>query len=381
MSHRIRLVVAAIALSSAPWLHAQGAGNNSVNLFGRIDMGIENINSGAGSVTAAKSGTYTASRLGFRGQEEISSDLSALFHLEMGINADTGSLQSTAKTFNRGSYVGLSSKSAGTLTLGRQYVPIFWPFLFGEQAGRHRLHGYSAVQSVQRNSFARIDAGASPLTDAGTLNPVSGGRQTVGITSAFEDGLFVYKTPNFGPVSATVAYARGVAGGAHQDGRVVGGNLQYNDQGRYLGLGFNRKNGTVSAGGTQQGQVLTETLVSGLYPLGGGLSVWGNYHPWSLKSAGQQLKGRDAMVGLSYQTTSGMLWANYAHKRLRNCDHCNSDGFGVGYHHHLSPRTELYVSYGHVGNQGHAAASLNGTTPAVNGKSVRALALGVAHTF
>lgn len=381
MSHRIRLVVSAIALISTPWLHAQGTGASSVNLFGRIDLGVQSIDNGAGSVTGLQSGSYTASRMGFRGQEEISSDLSALFHLEMGINADTGALQSAAKTFNRGSYMGLSSKSAGTLTMGRQYVPIFWPFLFGEQAGRHRLHGYSAVQSVQRNSFARIDAAVSPLANAGSLNPVSGGRQTVGITSAFEDGLIVYKTPNFGPVSATVAYGRGVAGGSNRDGRVVGGNLQYNDQGRYLGLGFNRKNGTVNAGGMQQGQVLTETLISGLYPLGGGVSVWGNFHPWSLKSAGQELKGRDVMVGASYQMPSGMLWANYAHKTLRNCNDCNANGFGVGYHHHLSPRTELYVSYGNVGNQGNAAASLNGTTPAANGQSVRAVALGVAHTF
>lgn len=381
MSNRIRLVVAAIALSSTPWLHAQATGASSVNLFGRIDLGIQNIDNGAGSVTGLKSGSYTASRLGFRGQEEISSDLSALFHLEMGINADTGALQSSTKTFNRGSYVGLSSKSAGTLTMGRQYVPIFWPFLFGEQAGRHRLHGYSAVQSVQRNSFARIDAAASPLANAGSLNPVADGRQTVGITSAFEDGLIVYKTPNFGPVSATLAYGSGVAGGSNRDGRVVGGNLQYNDQGRYVGLGFNRKNGTVTAAGMQQGQVLTETLISGLYPLGGGMSVWGNFHPWSLKSAGQELKGRDVMVGMSYQMPSGMLWANYAHKTLRNCNECGSKGFGVGYHHHLSPRTELYVSYGNVGNQGNAAASLNGTTPAANGQSVRAVALGVAHTF
>lgn len=381
MSTSIRLVIAAVALGSTPWLCAQTAPASSVNLFGRIDLGVQNINNGAGSVTALQSGTYTASRLGFRGQEELNSDLSALFHLEMGLNAATGEMQSASKMYNRGSYVGLTSKSMGTLTAGRQYVPIFWPFLFGEQAGRHRLHGYSAVQSVQRNSFARVTAAASPVTQAGTLNPVSNGRQQVGITSAFEDNLLVYKTPNFGPVSATVAYGFGNTGGANRDGRVVGGNLQYNDQGRYLGLGWNRKNGTVTSGGGSQGQHLTETLISGLYPLGSGVSVWGNYHPWSLQSGGEQLKGRDAMVGVSYQLPSGFVWANYAHKTLRNCNNCGSSGFGMGYHHHLSPRTELYVSYGRVGNQANAAASLNGTLPSETGKAVRAFAVGMAHTF
>lgn len=48
---------------------------------------------------------------------------------------------------------------------------------------------------------------------AGSLNPVSCGRQNVGITPALGDGLIVYKTTHFGPALATVACDRGVASG------------------------------------------------------------------------------------------------------------------------------------------------------------------------
>ncbi len=358
----------------------------SVTLYGRVDVGVQHVDNGVLSKNTVDSGHYTASRFGFRGKEDLGSGLSAIFQFENGFDASTGKAQSEAKLFNRGAHVGLSSSTAGTLTLGRQYVPIFWTFLYADDAGRVRLHGASTVQSVQRSNFARIATSASPLQNGGSLAPSKDGLQSVGITSAYEDNLLVYKSPNWAGASASLAYGVGNESGASssvvkRDGRVFGGNLEYNRDGLFVGAAFNRKDGYFSNTSGEHGQHLNEQLVSAMVTAAPNLKIWGNYHPWSLSAADQRLKGHDWMLGVSYTLPSGMLWANYADKTIKNCASCNSSGFGIGYHHHLSKRTELYTSIGKVSNQGNSANSLNGTAPGAFGKSVTAVAVGVAHQF
>jgi len=137
--------------------------------------------------------------------------MSALFYLDHRFNLDVGAQQSAARFWNAGSYVGLSSKELGTVRLGRRYVPIFWSFLFADDTGPMRMHGYSALQSVQRSNFARISAAASPIKAAGSLDSIAGGVYSASITSAFEDNLVVYKSPSFG--GATVMLAAGAPEG------------------------------------------------------------------------------------------------------------------------------------------------------------------------
>ena len=70
------------------------------------------------------SGYLQSSRFGFRGSEDLGGGLRAIFTLESGYNIDNGA-NSSAIFFNRQSFVGLSSSNLGTLTLGRQYTPIY----------------------------------------------------------------------------------------------------------------------------------------------------------------------------------------------------------------------------------------------------------------
>lgn len=111
-----RLVVTAL-LFVAGAAHAQG----SVTVYGIADAGMTWINNvGGRSQVKVDSGQAAASRLGFRGVEDLGGGLKAVFNLEAGLNLDTGATQSAAKFFNRASFVGLSSSQWGTLTLGRQ---------------------------------------------------------------------------------------------------------------------------------------------------------------------------------------------------------------------------------------------------------------------
>jgi len=374
---KLKTTLAALALAASG---SAALAQSSVQLAGRMDMGLRHADTGDNTVTRLDSGNYTASRLVLRGNEDLGGGLSALFYMEHRFNADTGTPQS-GKFWNAGSYVGLSSTTWGTVTLGRQYTPMFWSFLFAEETGRHRLHGFSAVQSVQRSNTARIRASASPIQTGGSLDSVSqGGVYALGMTSAFEDNMVVYKTPDFNGLTAMLAYEFDEKYEAAGNGRLFSGNVEYRSGPLYASLAANQKRGR--AGNDKQ--KFSEQLVSGMYEVLPGIKLWGNVHPWQMKSvANTELKGRDWMLGASYWLPGerGQFWLNYANKSIRKCEACNSSGWGIGYHHHLSKRTELYVAHARVSNSANAANTLAGFAPDGFGRSVSATTVGLATTF
>jgi general bacterial porin, GBP family len=372
---RFAAAAAAAASFAGPALAQSG-----VTLAGRVDVGPQYIDNGTDKLKRVDSGTYTSSRLIFRGVEDLGDGLKAGFYMESRFNADLGATQSAAKFFNAGAQVYLSSPTWGSITLGRQYVPIFWSFLFSDDTGPLRLHGYSAVQSVQRSAFARVTAAASPVKAAGSLDTIAGGIYQLNITSAFEDNLVVYKTPSFSGLTAMLA-AGAAEGAAAGNGRVLAGNLEYKGGPFYGSVAYTQKRGTVPAGGGGNYQKLQEFLASGMYNITQEFRVWANVHPWKLESPATDFKGRDAMLGVSYFFPQSEVWVNYAAKRLDDCPSCNSRGLGVGYHYFLSKRTELYASYGQVFNQANSANVLNGFAPGAPGQNVRGLAAGIATTF
>lgn len=99
---------------------------SSVTIYGRIDTGVVYNNYGGDthkpSTVSMESGLNTASRIGIRGVEEINSDLSVQFRLENRFASDTGALKGGSKgdkIFEGCSYLGLTSKSLGEISMGR----------------------------------------------------------------------------------------------------------------------------------------------------------------------------------------------------------------------------------------------------------------------
>jgi predicted porin len=135
---RTVMASAALALAQAPaW--AQG-----VNIYGRIVLSANIVKTG--DADEQKQLTDNASRLGFRGTEDLGGDMKAMFGLEMGLNADTGA--STTPAY-RNAYVALGS-GLGTVALGRldSTNPTGSPL-------------YSQVTAI--TSFAANDAGATAI--------------------------------------------------------------------------------------------------------------------------------------------------------------------------------------------------------------------------
>ena len=115
MKHKIL----AIALVSALPLVAQA--QTSVTMYGMIDasIGVENTDApGESSRTVVSSGTQSASRIGFRGTEDLGNGLKALFNIEAAVAADTGA--TNTRLFDRRAVVGLQG-AFGT-EIGRAHV-------------------------------------------------------------------------------------------------------------------------------------------------------------------------------------------------------------------------------------------------------------------
>ncbi|MYM83251.1 porin [Duganella sp. FT50W] len=117
------LIVGGVLLSSATGM---AAAQSNVSMYGIVDVGITHIdNLPGGSKTYMRSGSKDGNRLGFQGSEDLGGGTKAIFKLEAGFNADDGTAGQAGSIFNRAAFVGLSDKTRGTLTLGRQYSSYF----------------------------------------------------------------------------------------------------------------------------------------------------------------------------------------------------------------------------------------------------------------
>ncbi|RQR68233.1 MULTISPECIES: porin [unclassified Burkholderia] len=95
---------------------------NAVTLYGLIDEGFDYTNNVHGNhAYELQSGYVQGSRWGLKGAEDLGGGLKAVFQLENGFNVNNGKLGQGGLMFGRQAYVGLSSQTYGTITLGRQY--------------------------------------------------------------------------------------------------------------------------------------------------------------------------------------------------------------------------------------------------------------------
>jgi predicted porin len=215
-----RSLLALAALSAfASAAHAQ----SSVTLYGILDEAVvyqSNVKTG-GANTAASPTTggkrvfldsgsgLNGSRWGFKGSEDLGNGLKAVFQLENGTNINTGANNQGGLEFGRQAYVGLSSSTWGTLTLGRQYDPIvdyIGPKIFGDQIGS----SYSALP--------------------GDLDNANNGQRV--------NNSIKYTSPNFNGLSFEGLYSLGGVAGTVGRNSAYGAGLNYANGPFSLGAGF-----------------------------------------------------------------------------------------------------------------------------------------------
>lgn len=116
--------LALAALAALSLTHSAFA-QDGVQLYGRVDAGVELVNHAGedgGSAVRVVSGGKNTSRWGLKGSEDLGGGLSASFNLEGGIEMDSGA--SDGPLFKRQAWVGLEG-GFGRVIIGRSFTTTY----------------------------------------------------------------------------------------------------------------------------------------------------------------------------------------------------------------------------------------------------------------
>lgn len=314
---------------------------SSVTIYGLVDLGLYKANDGTAANPGVPQGAgndswavaqAAGSRLGFRGTEDLGGGLSAQFQIEHRFSPDTGA-QGNANAFWQGrSYVQVTSKDAGSIYLGRDYTPAFWP------AVKSDPFGWDGVGQIGGQAWA------------GYLSPDQG--QGAGVRSSNTLG---YKSPNLGglTIQAAVALSEGPL-----PGRNTGFNVEYGAGPLYAAMGYEKINGD---GAPADG---TGTMNFALHYDFGVAKVMGYYNRASVGPNGDATNTIFS-IGARIPAAGGVVKAQYYNRK--NDDDSKLSKIGIGYDYPLSKRTNVYADAGF------------GKQDGADNRS--AFALGVKHTF
>lgn len=299
---------------------------SSVTVYGIVDLGITKQNSGTSFLAGGNGLTGTAgnrwdmrqgyaSRLGFRGIEDLGGGLRAAFNIEHRFTPDNGVTGTTPGVANQ-FWFGRSTVSLqggfGEVLLGRDYIPAFWVALASDP------FGFNTV---------------GQLGTAHTFAGYNGSDSAPGFISTRANNSLIYKSPVIAgglTGSASVSLGEGARGTL---GRQMGGNIEYKAGPIYAGVGIDQiKNNGV--GSDPQLFVLAASYDFGFIKPFLGFSrnrpaVGGNTRDFSV--------GLNAPIG-----AVGVVHAAVARLDPSGANN-NTTKLALGYEHNLSKRTSLYA--------------------------------------
>jgi predicted porin len=277
---KIALVAALAALSSAAFAQS------SVNIYGRLNATVESQKVGTGDRKAVVANN--ASRIGFKGTEDLGGGLKASFVLEHGFNVDTGT--ATGNMWNRESSVQLAG-AFGAVRLGN-----WTPGSYFATADYVSMHNHDTGSSEDKlysgNGWA-------------TTNKVA------------------YFTPTVNGFNAELAVSLGE--GAQKRAYDLAANYQAGAL--HLGAGY-AKRGDVN-----------QFAVRGLYEMGA-FTVGGYYQ-----------RADDGATTRDIYRLAGMyvVGASEFHLNYGNAEKYTAAGsasqYTLGYNYNLSKRTKVYGYY------------------------------------
>lgn len=355
------LILTAILAATAGVASAQSA----VTIYGIADASFTGERGGVASNNKITSGAASASRIGFKGSEDLGNGMAAIFTLETGYKIDDGQLDATNTLFNRQAFVGLKT-TGGTVTLGRQYT------------------AYHNALAQIGDPFGTGYAGGSK-----NLFPDSG-------TNVRTSNTIVYATPNYSGVTADLSYSTGEQAGNNDAGRQFGGSIGYSNGPLNVRVAYNNKNTDVVAAGTTAAisrNIGHNTLVVANYDFGilrayaaasfdkgpGSAPVTvANAYGYRVAPVAS-LEGNEYLLGLSAPIGTGTLLASVQHKNDKTGFNQDATGWGIGYLYPLSKRTNLYGAYGAINNKNGAGYTVANNTE--SGSGDKAFNLGFRHTF
>ncbi len=281
---------------------------SSVTMYGIVDLGLAKSNGGTATTNGIPAGNSslqvqqaTASRLGFRGTEDLGGGLSAQFSLETRFNPDSGVSRSATTFWSGHSFVQLTKAGVGSLWMGRHYIPAFYV------AVRTDPFGWDGVGQLSLQQFGLYRGKEGPQAS-----------NNVGFKSA----------RFFGGLSTDVSYSVG-EGAA----RETGFNVQYSANKWYAGLGYDQLSGGPAA---TDGDNLVNFGLS--YDFG---VVRPILYLARSKTSGGVRTANTVALGATAPLGTGRLKAAYLRLDPEGANNTQQK-FSLGYEYFLSKQTNLY---------------------------------------
>ena len=392
MNKKLMAVAVAGALAAPGVAFAQAS---SVTISGFFKVGWESLSYGNAAATRLNTNQYrvvdNSSRIIFNSVEDLGNGLAAIGQLDVRFAPDQAGAAPTSNPIGSGNtYVGLRSKTMGTLTVGR------WDLHYGKgpsemtrgagalQASDVSLFDYigatpiantSRTQNVVRydlpnfNGFTGTVAwSANPIgnTEADMINPApAGGSARKG------NGWNVNPKYSNGPFEAEYSFWRAKADApvaATLDQRGDSINVKYSFGGFKVGLGWNKSR--------------LETAVN-VGAVGSGTSA-AQRNTWSV--AGQYKWGPNAIY--AHYDRAGNVSCSVAVCAGTNGGSSAAKMYALAYEYSLSKRTSLAATYAQIKNDANISynfftSSSLGSADAVTvfGENPRLLQLSVLHLF
>lgn len=304
-----------IALAVASVVSAPAfAATSNVDVYGKLHVSVSMFDdqqeSGGGHVgTNDIQFSSNASRIGFKGAEDLGGGLAAIWQIENGIDLDEGN----GTWASRNSFVGLKG-GWGTVLLGKHDTPL-------------KLVGRT------------VDLFGDTMADS--RNVMGGGSDTRA------ENVLAYISPNFSGFSVAAAYSTDpFQDGSEYDNKadademsVYNLNATYNNGPLYVGVGYGDGDGHEALGLGAHWRVAAG-YTFGNFKLVGQydsleedvpVAVVGDYDAW--------------MVGGSYTMGAMVFKANYMEGEFDNVDNFDINQWTLGMDYNLSKRTALYALY------------------------------------
>ncbi|MES3011597.1 MAG: porin [Pseudomonadota bacterium] len=369
-------LIALAALATAGFASAQ----SSVELFGIVDAGFARVTGSNGHVQGLSTGGGgAASRIGFRGTEDLGGGLKAGFWLEAGLNNDSGAGGTTnttnvtgatptaatptgALTFNRRSTVSLIT-NAGEVRLGRDFTPAYLNETAFDPFGNNGI-GTGVYYQINAVGDTRLRAS----------------NQISYILPSTLGGLY-------GQLSFAPSEQASNTGVAKKDGRDIGARLGYAAGPLDVAAAYSKVDR--SAGGLSNDAKHATFGASFNF---GVAKVLAQYSLQKVESvADREVKG--FLVGATAPLGSGLLKATYSQVKDESTAALDpkSKKFAIGYDYNLSKRTKAYATYARIKNSDGASLT-TGSTAGLNSLAIPAglnavdrssngYEVGVRHSF
>ena len=356
-----------------------------VTVYGRVTAGAVQVDGDEpnddGSWSFGSNRPGLATRVGFKGEQDLGNGMSAGFQIERNV---------TASNFDKRHNLVYLSGSWGKLTLGNQNNPYmnarnwdqtyFYGGAFGESY-RHEGINYSMsngpfslnVMAMAESGDTQDAIGAIDASDIGNLSPVDGVTETSNDDSI--DGWIVHAGYDFGVAALNVAH--------HADNKdfdittaATAGTSMVADE---VALARNRNNGAVDANASRD---RTAVGVNGSV---GAMDWYLAYNSTSLNAGGNGYEDNDitsvgGFLGFSASDQDTFYVYHVAHSGDRNT--YNADGSVergedytetiVGYSRDMGPGLRFIAEYQSIDNDLEANA---------NGSDTSNLALAVRYVF